>query len=326
MRIGIPRALFYYSYFPFWEEFFAELGAEVVVSGRTNRKILQDGLGISSSELCLPIKLLHGHILDLKDRCDFVFLPYIISTQKGSYYCPKLIATPDIAKAVIPGLALLSADVDIENFLSSLLSSFREVASKLDANPVRIYSASRKAMARQERFQQRIHSGATFEEAVSGTRGNGAAGTGGTETAADRGPLIAVIGHTYLLNDPWISFDLAGKLRERGARVVTSDMLGTDLIERILSPLESATHWCLGNRVIASAMHFSREEDVKGILYLTPFGCTSDSLLKEYVHANLPGKKAMMTLTVDEHTGDAGVVTRIEAFLDVVSRTGGSPE
>jgi len=310
--IGIPRALFYYTYFPFWETFFTELGAEVVVSGPTNKKILQDGLNVSSSELCLPIKLLNGHVADLKDRCDFVFLPYIISTQKGSYYCPKLIATPDIAKAVDPGLSLLSADVDMDNFFGSLFSTLREVASKLSTNPVKIYAAFRKALERQEIFEGHVYGGALFEEALAGAR-----------AAPDGGPVIAVIGHTYLFNDPFISFDLVRRLRERGARVVTSDMLSAGRIEETLSGIECGTHWSLGNRVVASVIHFSGKEEVNGIVHITPFGCSSDSLIKEYIDANLPEKKPMLVLTVDEHSGDAGIVTRLEAFFDMISRQPG---
>ncbi len=314
IRIGIPRALFYYSYYPFWEAFFTELGAEVVVSDPTNRKILQDGLNRSSSELCLPIKLLLGHIVHLRDRCDFVFLPYILSTQKGSYYCPKLIATPDIAKASLPGLSLLSADVDTGNFFSSLFSSLWEVASKLCTNPVKIYGACRKALARQAVFEGHVHGGALFEEALSGTLAS-------LPPETKDGPVVAVIGHTYLFNDDCISFDLVRRLRKRGARVVTSDMLSAERIDRTLSTLECGTHWSLGNRVVAAALHYSRREDVDGIVYITPFGCSSDSLIKEYIDVNLPVKKPMLILTVDEHSGDAGVVTRLEAFFDMIART-----
>lgn len=321
-RLGIPRALFYYTYFPFWETFFSELDAEIVVSGATNKKILQEGLNISSGELCLPIKLLNGHVADLAGRCDFVFLPYIISTQKGSYYCPKLIASPDIAKAVLPGLSLMSADVDIDNFFSSLFSTLREVASKLTTNPVRIYAAFRKALERQALFERHVHAGALFDEALAAAR-EGRPPSEGSENPAERkgeGPLVAVVGRTYLFNDPYISFDLLRRLRERGARVVTSDCLSASQVEEELSGLEKGTHWSLGNRVVASVFRFSMAAGVDGIIYITPFGCSSDSLVKEYIEANLPERKPMLVLTVDEHSGDAGVVTRLEAFFDMVAR------
>ena len=37
IRVGIPRALLYYQYFPMREAFFKELGVEVVVSPPTNK-------------------------------------------------------------------------------------------------------------------------------------------------------------------------------------------------------------------------------------------------------------------------------------------------
>ncbi|MBU2609087.1 MAG: hypothetical protein KKF26_07200, partial [Chloroflexi bacterium] len=37
IRVGIPRALLYYQYYPAWKTFFEELGAEVVVSAPTSQ-------------------------------------------------------------------------------------------------------------------------------------------------------------------------------------------------------------------------------------------------------------------------------------------------
>ena len=43
MRIGIPGALPYYQYYPMWQTFFEELGAEVVVSPPTTQAMLTEG-------------------------------------------------------------------------------------------------------------------------------------------------------------------------------------------------------------------------------------------------------------------------------------------
>jgi len=320
LAIGVPRSLFYYSYYPFWEKFFTELDAEVLVSDRTNRKILQDGLNASSNELCLPIKLMYGHILNLRGRCDYIFLPYIISTQKGSFYCPKLIASPDLVKANLPGVNLLSADVDVENFYNSLYADLKEIASKMETNPIRIYAAYRKARAHQALFERYVERGFLFDEAVSGIRKKTQPKKIVNGNFVKGRPAIAVIGHTYLFNDAYISFDLMNKLKQWGANILTSDALSARAINRTLSGIESRTHWSFGNRVIGAAIHYSRRKDVGGIIYITPFGCSSDSLIKEYINANIERKKPMLTLTVDEHSGDAGIVTRLEAFFDMTAR------
>ena len=44
MKIGIPRALLYYYYFPLWKTLFEELGAQVVVSDISSREIIDEGV------------------------------------------------------------------------------------------------------------------------------------------------------------------------------------------------------------------------------------------------------------------------------------------
>lgn len=44
MRIGIPRALYYYRYYPLWQTFFQSLGCEVVFSDPTTKETLDNGL------------------------------------------------------------------------------------------------------------------------------------------------------------------------------------------------------------------------------------------------------------------------------------------
>ena len=56
LRIGIPRALYYYRYGALWKTFFSSLGCEVVVSPKTDRAILQSGIQIhdrSKTEIAL---------------------------------------------------------------------------------------------------------------------------------------------------------------------------------------------------------------------------------------------------------------------------------
>ena len=75
MRIGIPRALLYYQYYPMWQTFFEELGAEVVVSPPTTQTMLTEGSARVVADTCLPEKVFLGHILSLVDTCDFIFIP-----------------------------------------------------------------------------------------------------------------------------------------------------------------------------------------------------------------------------------------------------------
>ena len=66
--IGIPRALVYYYYFPQWKTFFEELGYKVVISDKTSRKIIDQGIKVTLNDACVPIKLFHGHVIDLINK------------------------------------------------------------------------------------------------------------------------------------------------------------------------------------------------------------------------------------------------------------------
>lgn len=71
-----------------------------------------------------------------------------------------------------------------------------------------------------------------------------------------------------------------------------------------------------------AAMAFMKpDKPVDGIIFLTSFSCGPDALTSEIVsqHAHSNGIPYML-LTVDEHTAEAGFITRLEAFTDMLKR------
>src|SRR5690554_4585301 len=105
MKIGIPRALYYYRYYPLWETFFKSLGLEVIVSDPTTKKSLDFGVSAVVDGICLPVKVYLGHIQNLKEKnVDYLFVPYIISVEKEEYICPKFMGLPDLVASSIDQL------------------------------------------------------------------------------------------------------------------------------------------------------------------------------------------------------------------------------
>src|SRR3990170_8147992 len=121
IKIGIPRALLYYQYYPMWQTFFEELGAEVVVSPPTTQAMLAQGAARVVADTCLPVKVFLGHVLSLVDKCDWIFVPAIRSVEDKVYNCSKFLGLPDMTKAVIPeSPPILEIDVDINKGLGQL--------------------------------------------------------------------------------------------------------------------------------------------------------------------------------------------------------------
>ncbi|HCJ09709.1 MAG TPA: hypothetical protein DHW14_00885, partial [Clostridiales bacterium] len=111
--VGLPRALLYYELYPFWRSFFEELGFRLVDSGPTSREVLEAGVREAVDEACLPVKAFYGHVISLRDRVDAVFLPRLVSLERGTYTCPKLLGLPDMVRHNISRLpAVITADFD----------------------------------------------------------------------------------------------------------------------------------------------------------------------------------------------------------------------
>jgi len=139
-----------------------------------------------------------------------------------------------------------------------------------------------------------------------------------------QGFTVVLLGHSYDIYDNYISMNLIGKLRRLGAHVLTADLLAPDIIEKEVAQLPKRLFWTLGRRIIGAALYFLKSPEISGIIHLASFGCGPDSLVGDLVErfCRRQGKPPFLYLTVDEHTGEAGLQTRVEAFLDMLAWRG----
>ncbi|NHJ05951.1 MAG: hypothetical protein EAX90_14080 [Candidatus Heimdallarchaeota archaeon] len=103
-KVGLPRALLYYKFSELWITFFKVLGAEVIISPPTNKSIKEKAIRIAPNEDCYSTKLYYGHVLFLKDKVDFLFIPRFGSKHKTNSGCPKFIGLSDVLKSMFPDL------------------------------------------------------------------------------------------------------------------------------------------------------------------------------------------------------------------------------
>jgi len=115
MRVGIPRALLYYQYYPMWKTFLEALGASVVVSDPTTKDTLAVGSKRVVAETCLPVKVYCGHVLQLVGRVDYVLTPAVRSLEPKVLNCSKFLGLPDLVRAVLPEAPmLLDPEIDLD--------------------------------------------------------------------------------------------------------------------------------------------------------------------------------------------------------------------
>lgn len=119
IKVGIPKALHYYRYFPFWKKLLEELGVDIILSQPTNKMIIEEGSAMGFGELCLPVKVYYGHTLKMLSEnldLDFLFVPRYVSEEKDAYFCPKFLSLPDVI-SILPNIPkILNFEVNIKEF------------------------------------------------------------------------------------------------------------------------------------------------------------------------------------------------------------------
>ncbi|MBI2918478.1 MAG: hypothetical protein HYY01_10865 [Chloroflexi bacterium] len=314
VKVGIPRALLYYQYLPMWKTFFQALGAEIVLSPETNRALLASGAARVVPDTCLPVKVFCGHVLDLADKCDYVFIPAIASLHRRTHNCSKFLGLPDIARAVVPEARVLDVDINTPQGQRELYQSIYSLGRRFTWNPVKIKRAAESAwQAHRTYLATMAERGLAPPQMLDGQTL--------PDPEARPWATIAVIGHPYVIYDDFINLRLIGRLREMHVEVKTPEMVPhTQLAEGVIRLL-GHPYWTYEDEVTGAGAYYL-QTGVDGIISVTPFGCGPDSLMQDVVRRNArePYRKPFMSLVIDEHTAEAGLVTRLEAFLDMLQR------
>lgn len=325
VRIGIPQALGYYDYHHFWEEFFAELGVELVSSGPTTKRVVDLGVAAAIDEACLPVKVFYGHVRALMERkdlgVDFIFLPRLVSVERRSFICPKFMGIPDMIRVnLAPQIPLIDTCVDMSKGPAGLRRAAVEAGGVLGVGPRQALRALGAACG-------------VWRDGVAKAGGHrpqcrppnqGRIRTQGCSPAGlpPRPLHLLTLGHAYNLEDPYTSLGLRGHLEELGCQVWTVDDFPPESLEEAITGLPRHLFWTSGRRILAAARHVVQHRCVDGIVHLVSFGCGPDSLVGEMVQRETLRRGGMpfLLLTIDEHSGEAGLLTRLEAFVDMVRR------
>jgi len=322
VRVGIPRALLYYHYFPMWKTFFNELGAEVVVSPPTSEQTLAAGCSRVVGDICLPVKIFCGHALSLVGKCDYLFIPSLHSMQPKVYNCPKFIGVPDVVRATVRECPpVLDPDVDVNKGAGQLYEAVHSVGRLLTDIPWEVECAADKALEahRAYRKQMQCH-GLLPPQAIQKMFPDPEQVEEPVYYNPTSNITIAVIGHRYLLYDHHVNHRFLHRLRKMGVNIVLADRVGKEQLLASMSDLVERPYWGYEEEIIGAAAYYLRS-DADGIISVSAFGCGPDSVMLELVkRAAKRVGKPFLNLVIDEHTADGGLVTRIEAFVDMARR------
>lgn len=151
----------------------------------------------------------------------------------------------------------------------------------------------------------------------------------------NKNPLkIAIIGEIYTLIEPYSNFYLEDRLMDYGVSTKRGLTPSWWLKNMALSPVKlnslsikkssgkylsmaigGHARECIGEAVMAYNQGFD------GAIQILPMGCMPEIVSKSILPSISSDKNfPIMSLVVDDMTGEAGYITRVEAFIDLLER------
>lgn len=317
--VAIPRAMSYYYLYPFFKTLLSELGADTVLSMPTTKATLQLISECPTDEPCLAVKLYFAHVKQLLEKkSDYIFLPKIVSVEKGTFCCPKFIGVPDMVKSAY-GMKerILSPRINLSE-KRCMMEDLSKLAHRLGYRKHNISQIINHAWKVQEDVSQyMVDNQLTTEETYDIFERRGDLNAYSPRIAVEgNSTTIGLIGHPYVLYE-WISCDLTGHLREYG-KVITPEMIDKRHMKAQMKHIyEGHKLWSFEAQMLGAALHLIRNRLVDKLVLVGLFECGPESIIEAYIEEEAEKFRIpLLKLYMDDQTGEAGLITRIEAFMD----------
>ncbi len=339
-RVGIARAGLFFDLFPFWQAFFRELGAEVVLSPPTNDDIQEKGKRELKAEMCYPLEVLVGHYAKLAEAdLSYIFVPEVVDMEPlpwapawpRSFTCPLMQTVKGIVanSLKLPPEKMLYAQLNYRAGRERITNQLEATARRLlgsGYNREKLKAAVDAGYQTQDRFRSLM-----MEESKRVM----------AELKGFKDRVVAVfLGRPYTVFDDYVSKESLRHARERGIVALPQEFLLYYLqgwyTGRLADPqLDSAREQFkeelslilqdMDNiypaqlqKMLSTVLwvNFLNERAAETglplihVIFQDPFMCGPNAMLRHY----LGSLTAYLRLTLDEHTAPAGMITRLEAF------------
>lgn len=308
--IGINKSFLVNTYYPFYSTFFERLGYRCVLPEEYD----MHGIERKNAPFCFPAELSHGFfssLLQKSEELSALFIPHVkgIPVPKGYHIaqvCPFVQGEPYVLKSAFNqeisrlernGIKVLTPFIDMTGNLRAAWPSMKETALRLGFGARAARKAFDAAVESQEKwFKKMQETGRNILKKIE---------------LNDDSFGVVIFGRPYNAFVEEAHMGIPHKLASRGIPAVPYDMLPFTG-----EPVKEHMYWAMGQLILKAARYVQRHPRLFG-LYITNFSCGPDSFLLTYFR-DIMGRKPSLTLELDSHTADAGIETRIDAFIDII--------
>lgn len=293
MKIGIPKALYYYYLYDKWRYFFEQLDVEIITFD-TDKDVIDQGNLYASSEMCLSLKIFLGHVAKLQDKCDYILIPKIDNYGVEDQMCANFSCLYDLVANTFD-VKILTYEIDYRKHKKEL-AGFIKMGKELGFDKNAVKRAYKNACIKQNKELKRKI-------------------IDNTNKLESNKKKILVVSHSYNIHDEYVGKSIIDSLKKFDCEVIYSDLLeNTNGLSIYLS---KDLYWKYSKENIGAIVLC--QEKIDGILFLSSFPCGLDSLVNELVIRKID--KPYLNLIIDDLDAIAGIETRIESFIDIVDQS-----
>jgi predicted CoA-substrate-specific enzyme activase len=307
--ICLPLGHYLLELAPFFLTFLRELGLRPIPV-RSDRHTLPRGNGrCSAANTCTPVKIMHG----LADAdADTIFMPRIVNAPReapasGVSTCPMTQAAPQMIEEALRaegsrarverpafhmegGLGHWKFALELRAFRQAFGRRLASTGYQLGP----FFRAYGRALSAQQRYR----------------RGLEAIGRRALDFAGQHGyPVVLVVGNCHVIHEPIMNAGIHDIVAREGAMALPVDCYP---IEPSTPPLQRV-YWVNASRTLRASIDAAKRGGIFPALIIS-YGCGPGSFLEQLFNDLLEGYPHTV-LESDGHGGQAGYVTRVQAFL-----------
>lgn len=335
-----------------------DLDVEVVVPPKCSKRTLEIGTRYSPESICLPLKINIGNYIEsIENGADTIIITGSCGPCRFGYYS---VIQREILKDLGYDVEIIVFDppdgrpfelirrimkaTNTTNILK-LVNSFmraRKVLIEVEeldnlANSTRAYALEKnKVDIIMNNFHKRVREVHGVNE-IRATINNTINELKKVPTDSEKKPLkVGITGEIYTVIEPFVNLEIERKLGHMGV-----------LIDKSLTPVKWVDHHLLmgnfgiseekakwkaarpylrtlvgghGRETVGSAVLYA-QKNFDGVIQLLPFTCMPEIVAESILPTVQKDYKIpILTLIVDELTGEAGYQTRLEAFVDLLHK------
>lgn len=293
LKIGIPRGLFYYQNRFMWKYFFEKINCEIVISRKTNREIINLGLKYSNDEMCLSLKNYIGHVVSLKNKCDYILVPRIDNYGLKNQSCTNFLAAYDIINNLIDK-KIINYNIDYIHGKKEK-DAYLQIGNGLGKTKRESTLAYEYAKIKSNKEKKKSYIDSINKLNSLKTK-------------------ILLVGHDYNFEDEIVGRPIIEYLKQENCEIIKCYELPEQLTNLLSTQISKNLYWKQNRENIGSIPYCL--DKIDGIILLSSFPCGPDSIVNELVLRRV--KFPILNLIVDDLSSFSGFETRLESFLDIV--------